>query len=90
MLRPPEAIRETANRSVWTHTRRSIRDDTNRGVFKVIGHDTHGARRDLSERRVAKPELLDQEGVVAEQAGGVSCTRERRDRVKLGIVAVRL
>jgi hypothetical protein len=37
----------------------SVKNDTNRGVFEVSGHNTHSARRDLSERRVAEPELLD-------------------------------
>jgi hypothetical protein len=39
---------------------------------------------------VAERELLDQESVVTEQAGSVSGTREWRDRVSLGIAAVRL
>ena len=38
---------------------------------------------------MAEAELLDQESTVTEQGSGVLCTRERRDRVNLGIEAVR-
>jgi hypothetical protein len=71
-------------------SQQSIEIDTNRGVCEVVGHDAQCAGRDLSDRRVAERELLDQESVVTEQAGGVLGTRERRDRVSLGIAAVRL
>jgi hypothetical protein len=63
--------------------------NNNREVCKVIGHDAQSARRDLSERCVAEPELLDQESV-AEQVGGVLRAGERRDWVSLGIAVVRL
>ena len=71
-------------------SQQSIEIDTNRGVCEVVDHDAQSARRDLGERRVAESELLNQESVVAEQAGSVLGTRERRDRVSLGIAAVRL
>ena len=67
-----------------------MRNNTNRGVCDVIDHDAQSARRVLSERRVAEPELLDQESVVAEQGGDVLRAREWRDWVSLGIVVVRL
>ena len=39
---------------------------------------------------MAEAELLDQEGVVTEQSGGVLRARERCNRVSLGIGVVRL
>jgi hypothetical protein len=71
-------------------SQRSIEICTNRGVCEVVDHDAQCARRDLSERRVAERELLNQESIVAEQAGSVLGTREWRNRVGLGIAAVRL
>jgi hypothetical protein len=68
----------------------SRENDTNRGVCEVIADDAQSARRDLSERRVAEAELLDQESIVTEQSGGVLRARERCDRVSLGIGMVRL
>jgi hypothetical protein len=69
---------------------KSMRNNTNRGVCDVIDHDAQSARRVLSERRVAEPELLDQECVVTEQGSDVLRARERCDRIGLGVAVVRL
>ena len=82
-------LEKPSNRSVGTRNQQSARNDTDRGVFEVIDHDTQSARRGLSERCVAKAELLDQERVIAEQGGSVLRTRERRDRIGLGFATVR-
>jgi hypothetical protein len=71
-------------------TQQSAKNNTNRGICEVISHNAKSARRDLSERRVAEPELLNQESIVTEQGGSVLCTRKRSDWVSLGIGAVRL
>ena len=39
---------------------------------------------------MTKPELLDQKGIITEDVCGLFRTRERRDRVSLGVVVVRL
>ena len=65
-------------------------NNTDRGVCQVIGHDGPSASRDLSDRRVTESELLKQESVLAEHAGDLFRTLERRDRVSLGIAVVRL
>ena len=64
--------------------------DTNLGICDVIGEYGKSASGDLSKRRVAKAELLDQESVVTEQVGCALCARKRSNWIRLLIVGVML
>ena len=74
------------------HGKRTVgKKDTNRPICKVAEHGTDGARRELADGRVAKPELLNQKCVITERVCGPLRTRERRDWVSLvGIGVVKL
>ena len=66
------------------------RNNTDRGVYDIIDHDANSATRVLSETRVTEAQLLDQESIVTEQVGSILCAHERRDRVSLRTIVVRL
>jgi len=65
-------------------------NNTNLGVCNVICHYAHSASGGLSNGRVPETELLEQERVVTKHVCGTLCTHERRDRVSLGIVVIRI
>lgn len=69
------------------HSKRT-RNNANLGVCKEIIHNIRSAGGGLTDGRVTEAELLKQESVVPKHVCGVSGTRERRDRISLGIMVI--
>ena len=63
-------------------------DGTDRRVRDIIDHDANGARRGLSEGRMPKPELLDQESLRTQHVSRLLRAHERGDRTSPGTVEV--
>lgn len=63
-------------------------NNTNLGVFEVIGYDTLSTSRGLSKTGVTEADLLEQESIATEYRRGTLRARVRRDRISLeGAVA---